>query len=258
MSYLRLLSTDFDGTLIAHPSDGRCSPKLAAVLDEHRTNGGLWALNTGRGFDHAVEGVVTFQGPYEPDFLLTNEREIHVRTAPGTWESDADWNGRCQERHEELFARAGSVFTKIRELASSSSDVTLIHEHGVLVGLVTTSERVMEDVAGFLDRETRHLSEFSYQRNTVYLRFCHRDYHKGAALGGLCRRLSISREEVFSAGDHFNDLSMLDGTYAAYPCCPSNAIPEVKTTVLAAGGYVASQPAGEGIAEAWAHFSKHP
>ncbi len=256
MSTLRLLSTDFDGTLIAHPSDGRCSDGLAEMLMRHREGGGLWALNTGRGYDHAIEGVQTFQGPYEPDFLLTNEREIHLRTGPGRWESDIDWNGLCHERHDELFSRAGSVFEKIHELASSSPDVTLIHEEGILVGLVTSSEQVMEEVAGFLDRETRHLVEFGYQRNTVYLRFCHRDYHKGAALGGLCRRLSISREEVFSAGDHFNDLSMLDGTYAASPCCPSNAIVPVKDAVRAAGGFVADFPAAAGVVQGYNHFTQ--
>jgi hydroxymethylpyrimidine pyrophosphatase-like HAD family hydrolase len=110
-------------------------------------------------------------------------------------------------------------------------------------------------VADFIGREAGHFPEFSFQRNTVYMRFCHRDYHKGAALGGLCRSLSIAREEVFAAGDHFNDLSMLDGKYAAFPCCPSNAIPEVKSVVRGAGGYVASLPAADGIAEAWTHFT---
>ena len=255
MAHLRLLSTDFDGTLIAHPSNGRCSQAFADVLTRHREAGGLWAVNTGRGLEHAIEGIGIFSAPYEPDFLLTNEREIFLRASEGTWEPDRKWNDLCRERHEELFSRAGAVFSRITELATHSPDVTLIHENGILVGLLTTSEKVMEEVAGFISREAGHFPEFSFQRNTVYMRFCHRDYHKGAALGGLCTRLSISREEVFAAGDHFNDLSMLDGKYAAFPCCPSNAIPEVKSVVHGAGGYVASLPAADGIAEAWNHFT---
>ena len=116
----------------------------------------------------------------------------------------------------------------------------------------------MEEVAGFINHEARHLPEFSFQRNTVYLRFCHRAYNKGSALGALSRRLSIRREEVLAAGDHFNDLSMLDGTYAAFPCCPSNAIPEVRSTVQAAGGYAATLPAADGVAEAWRFFFNQP
>ncbi|MFA7344302.1 MAG: HAD hydrolase family protein [Terrimicrobiaceae bacterium] len=257
MSLLRLLSTDFDGTLIAHPSDGRCSSAFAEVLDLHRRSGGLWAINTGRGLDHAIEGVRIFSAPYEPDYLLTNEREIFLR-AGGGWEPDREWNDLCQKRHAELFSRAGAVFSRVGDLASSSPDVTLIRENGDLVGLVTSSEQVMEEVAGFIDQEAAHLPEFSFQRNTVYMRFCHRDYSKGSALGALCHRLSIPREEVFAAGDHFNDLSMLDGTYAASPCCPSNAIAEVRSAVQTAGGYVSSLPAADGVAEAWRFFTSQP
>jgi hydroxymethylpyrimidine pyrophosphatase-like HAD family hydrolase len=68
--------------------------------------------------------------------------------------------------------------------------------------------------------------------------------------------LQIDRSTVLAAGDHFNDISMLDGRYAAYPCCPSNAIPEVKRTVRAAGGHVGSLPAAAGIAEAWKIFHR--
>jgi hypothetical protein len=111
----------------------------------------------------------------------------------------------------------------------------------------------MHEFVDFLDTESRRLPEFSYQRNTIYLRFAHSDYHKGSALGELCRILQISPSEVLAAGDHFNDIPMLDGRYAAHPCCPSNAIPEVRTTVEGAGGYLASKPAAEGVAESW-HF----
>ena len=73
MSHLRLLSTDFDGTLIEHFSDGRCTPEFAEVLLQHKKQGGVWAVNTGRGLVHAMEGVEKFQAPVQPDFLLTNE-----------------------------------------------------------------------------------------------------------------------------------------------------------------------------------------
>lgn len=258
MAFLRLLSTDFDGTLIAHPSSGRCSTAFAEVLDLHRKAGGLWAVNTGRSLEHAIEGVEVFAAPYEPDFLLTNEREIFRRTGEGGWETDQAWNDLCRSRHEELFAQAGEIFSRIADLASKSADVTIIREGGGPAGLVTSSEKVMEEVAEFIGQESAHLPDFSFQRNTVYLRFCHRDYHKGASLGELARSLEISRGEVLAAGDHFNDLSMLDGKFAAFPCCPSNAIDEVKATVLSAGGYVAALPAADGIAEAWKYFTNLP
>ena len=255
MSLLRLLSTDFDGTLIFHPSNGRCSSAFAEVLEQHKSAGGLWAVNTGRSLDHAIEGLEIFCAPQEPDFLLTNEREIFHRTGIGRWESDAAWNDLCRQRHGNLFQQAGDILASVADLAARSSDVTIIEENGVRVGLVTTSEAVMKEVTTFIRHESGHCPEFSFQQNTVYLRFCHRDYHKGAALGEICRQRGIPAAEVMAAGDHFNDISMLDGVFASFPCCPSNAIDEVKSTVRSAGGYVARLPAGDGVAEAWKFFT---
>jgi hydroxymethylpyrimidine pyrophosphatase-like HAD family hydrolase len=91
----------------------------------------------------------------------------------------------------------------------------------------------------------------------VYLRFCHTDYHKGAALAELTRLVDVPRENIFAAGDHHNDLSMLDGRFAAMPAAPANAIPEVKSAVRAAGGYVAAKSYGAGVHEALLHFTRN-
>ncbi|MCA1596055.1 MAG: HAD hydrolase family protein, partial [Chloroflexi bacterium] len=79
--------------------------------------------------------------------------------------------------------------------------------------------------------------------------------HKGAALAELSRLLEIPREQTFAAGDHFNDISMLDGRYAKFPACPANAISEVKETVRGAGGYVAGSDCGAGVYEALLYFT---
>ncbi|HUE62202.1 MAG TPA: HAD hydrolase family protein, partial [Chthoniobacterales bacterium] len=94
----------------------------------------------------------------------------------------------------------------------------------------------------------------NYQRNTIYLRFCHADYHKGAALAELARLIDVPRENIFAAGDHHNDISMLNGQVAAMPACPANAIEEVKAAVRKAGGYVAKREHGAGVHEALLHF----
>ena len=253
MSHLRLLSTDFDGTLISHFSDGRCAPDFANVLVEHKKSGGLWAVNTGRGLEHAIEGVGKFQPPVQPDFLLTNEREIFHRTPDGRWVPEHAWNEACYKKHDDLFAQSIDIFDRIRNLTEGHPGINLLEENGKPAGVITSDENLMHEFVAFLESECQSMPTFSYQRNTIYLRFAHSDYDKGTALGELCRILQISPLDVLAAGDHFNDISMLDGRYAAHPCCPSNAIPEVCSIVQAAGGYLASKPAAEGVAEAW-HF----
>jgi hydroxymethylpyrimidine pyrophosphatase-like HAD family hydrolase len=125
-----------------------------------------------------------------------------------------------------------------------------------LEGLVAENEEELERVTQFIDRAREKQPKFHYQRNTVYLRFCHADYHKGAALAELSRLLDLPREVIFAAGDHHNDISMLDGRFAQYPACPANAIPEVKDAVKSAGGYVASKNHGAGVHEALLHFAE--
>jgi hydroxymethylpyrimidine pyrophosphatase-like HAD family hydrolase len=248
-SGLRLISTDFDGTLVGHPSDGRCVPALGQALADFKAAGGLWAVNTGRSLEHIVEGVAIFSSPVAPDFLLTHEREIYHCEA-GKWRSFGGWNQLCRQRHAELFSRSAEIFRRVRDLVAGAIDVTLLEEEGELAGLITSDEQVMDHVVASIEKFRQRTPKFSYQRNTIYLRFCHQDYHKGSALGELCRLLGISRDEVFAAGDQFNDLSMLDGRYARHVGCPGNAIPEVKAMVAAGGGYVASKNDGEGTAAA--------
>jgi hydroxymethylpyrimidine pyrophosphatase-like HAD family hydrolase len=73
-------------------------------------------------------------------------------------------------------------------------------------------------------------------------------------LAELGRLLEIPRENIFAAGDHHNDISMLDGMVAAMPACPANAIPEVKEAVRAASGYVAARAHGAGVYDALMYF----
>src|SRR5438046_8655244 len=108
----------------------------------------------------------------------------------------------------------------------------------------------MNRITEFIERVRARQPELNYQRNTIYLRFCHADYHKGAALAELSRLIQVPREEIFAAGDHHNDVSMLDGRVAGMPACPANAIDQVTNTVLSAGGYVADLDYGAGIQEA--------
>ena len=130
----------------------------------------------------------------------------------------------------------------------------VIYEPEGPAGLIAASEDEMNRVTEFIEQARAKQPKFNYQRNTVYLRFCHADYHKGAALSELARLLEIARDNIFAAGDHHNDVSMLDGKFAAMPACPANAIPEVKAAVQGADGYVAQREHGAGVHEALMHF----
>lgn len=253
---IRLLSTDFDGTLVAHDTDPVFDPACMQLIQELKNDGAVWAINTGRSVQLLESGLLDFAFPVHPDFILTSERDIFRPTQNGRrWEPYGDWNQRVARDHEELFASASSVLDEVLDFVSRETRARIIYDRQHVEGLIAQNEAEMERIVGFIDEARAPHPKFHYQRNTVYLRFCHADYHKGAALAELARLIEIPREVTFAAGDHHNDLSMLDGRYAQFPACPANAIPEVKQTVRNAGGYVAEGIAGVGVREALLYFT---
>ena len=257
-SRIRLLSTDFDGTLVAHGSDPVLDRGCMEQIEKLQGDGVLWAINTGRSVDLLQTGLTDFDFPIHPDFILTSERDVFRPSSNGgRWEPFGDWNERVAREHAELFQSAESVLAEVVDFVSQKTKARLLYHSAGLEGLVAENEAELDRVAEFIDRAREKQPKFHYQRNTVYLRFCHVDYHKGAALAELSRLLEIPREEIFAAGDHHNDISMLDGQYAQFPACPANAIPEVKNAVRAAGGYVAQANHGAGVYEALRHFEKN-
>ncbi|MBA2435301.1 MAG: HAD-IIB family hydrolase [Verrucomicrobiota bacterium] len=250
---IQLLSTDFDGTLVSHANDPVFDRECMELIRELQTGGAIWAINTGRSVGLLEEGLEDFAFPMLPDFILTSERDVFRPTQHG-WEPYGDWNARCAQAHAELYDSASSVFAEVVDFVSRRTKARVVYEADAVAGLIATNEEEMDRLAKFIDRAKAGEPKFHYQRNTVYLRFCHADYHKGAALEELSRLTEIPREATFAAGDHHNDISMLDGRYAAFPSCPANAIAEVKEAVRRADGRVAEKEFGAGVHEALQHF----
>ena len=202
------------------------------LIAEMQGGGALWAINTGRSVELLESGLLDFEFPIRPDFILTSERDVFRPSQNGdAWEPFGDWNERCAREHSDLFDSAQSVLAEVVDFVSQKTKARLIYHAQGLEGLVAANEAELDRITQFIDKARANQPKFNYQRNTIYLRFCHADYHKGAALAELSRLLEISREEIFAAGDHHNDLSMLDGRVAKYSSCPANAIPEVKEAV---------------------------
>src|ERR1043166_249987 len=254
---IKLLSTDFDGTLVSRVSEPVLDRKCMELIRELQSTGTVWAINTGRSVDLLESGLVDFEFPIRPDFILTSERDIFRPGSNGEkWEAFGDWNERCARDHAELFSSAESILAEVVDFVTQKTKAQLIYHTEGLEGLRAENEEEMDRIVQFIEEARDPESKFHYQRNTIYLRFCHADYHKGAALAELARLIDIPRENIFAAGDHHNDVSMLNGEVAGMPACPASAIEEVKATVRNAGGYVAQHEHGAGVREAIAHFLK--
>lgn len=252
---IKLLSTDFDGTIVSRVSEPVLDRQCMELIREMQGNGAVWAINTGRSVDLLESGLADFEFPIRPDFILTSERDVFRPSGNGgAWEAYGDWNERCARDHRELFTSASSVLAEIIDFVNQRTKARIIYDPEGPAGLITASEEEMDRVTEFIEGAKLRQPKFNYQRNTVYLRFCHSDYHKGAALSELARLIEVPAGNIFAAGDHHNDVSMLDGKFAAMAACPANAIPEVKQAVRRAEGFVAAREHGAGVYDALRHF----
>jgi HAD superfamily hydrolase (TIGR01484 family) len=251
MSLIRLLSTDFDGTLVGGDWGEQCAPVLASELAATVAGGAIWAVNTGRSLQSALDGLRKLGAPVTPDYILTSERHLYHPDGQGGWHDYGDWNRICHEHHDRLFAESGDFFKQVEELVFRTPGMTLQENvRGVPEGLIAQSEDLLDRVTLELETLPGRQADFHYQRSNIYLRFCHRLYDKGSTLAELSRLLDMPRADILAVGDHQNDIAMLHGRVAGMVACPANAHLSVKEAVLQAGGHVSRLEAGEGTAEA--------
>ena len=253
MNDVRLLSMDFDGTLVMESDDPPFPEQLVETLNLIRANGVHLALNTGRTIELVEAGLEKNQFPVRPDFALTTERDVY-RWNGTSWEAFGDWNSICETRHNALFEYSAEFLKEIERFALSLPGIRIHRESDRFVGVVTKTVEQMDKFCEFIDHRQEGLPEFSYQRNLIYLRFCHLDYNKGTILAELQRLLGVAPNETFAVGDNFNDLPMLDSKFARYLACPANSIPEVKNAIRTKEGFVAEAKSGEGVSQALRYF----
>lgn len=250
---MKLLSTDFDGTLVGYPLRLSCPTPLAEALEASKSAGAAWVVNTGRSLEYLDEGLVEFAPPHPPDFAIVNERHI-FENRTGRWMPLGDWNDRCDLEHHRLGCLSAPALRQILKHAARSLSFEVIEDSEFPSGVVTRDEETMEELVRLLHPLAEEHPDFDFQRNAIYMRFSHRDYSKGSALRELARAAAIARPAILAVGDNHNDLSMLDGEVAGMVACPGNAIEEVREAVRNAGGWVSEHPDALGTAEAIFYF----
>ena len=130
---IRLLSTDFDGTLVAHGYDPVLDRGCMEYIGKGQKNGVLWAINTGRSVGLLESGLADLGFSIHPDFILTSERDI-FRPSPKSdkWEPFGDWNERVARDHAELFHSAESVLAEVVDFVNQKTKARLLyHSTGV-------------------------------------------------------------------------------------------------------------------------------
>jgi hydroxymethylpyrimidine pyrophosphatase-like HAD family hydrolase len=253
----RLICTDFDGTIAE--SDGRpISPAFFRRLRAWRKLGPVyWVINTGRTHDNLAAELARREVPIWPDWAVAIEREIWLfrnRRAVGWFE----WNRKCELMHAQLFASVHPVWNLVEDFVARHTNAQLVDDAGSPIGIIAASEEEADEISAYIEPLLKNWPMLVAVRNSIYFRFSHQFYHKGVCLEAIAHNLGITPSQIFVAGDHLNDLPMMDRRYAHHLGCPSNAVDEVKARIAEQGGYIAQGRVAEGIVEAWNHLLPLP
>lgn len=250
-----ILSFDFDGTLHDPASEPTVPRQFFAMLERLRESHRVcWGINTGRSLEHLIEGFAESDFPFRPDWVVAREREIYFLDEISEWQAHESWNERCMRQIDDLFEEQQPFLTHIRKEIEECTGAQWLEMEGEPAGLISRTEEEMEWIVGRVMDLADPNCSLAWQRNTIYLRFGHRDFHKGSCLSEIAQRYGVPSARCFAIGDSHNDVEMLDPRHAGMIACPANALDLVREHVTAHGGLLATSAHGDGVVEALEHY----
>jgi len=250
---IKLISTDFDGTLFAEFENPPIPARLQELIGSLQQRGAKWVINTGRDMSSLMEALARAQSKIEPDYLVLVEREIFLHHE-SSYVGLEPWNRDCEYAHAGLFARIEPELPEIVQWVQDRFHARIYEDPFSPFCIIANSNDDMDTIHAYLEEYCAKVPNLTVVRNDVYARFSHAAYNKGTALRELGQRLGVAPKQIFAAGDHFNDLPMLLREHAHFLATPGNGVPQVKAQVLKEQGFVSEKHAGWGVAEALEHF----
>lgn len=246
---IKLISTDFDGTIFAEFENPPIPKKLQQLIGDLQAQGVKWVINTGRDMSSLMEALARARVTIQPDFLVLVEREIQIHDGV-RYAGLEEWNSACTTAHDQLFERVRADVPRITEWINARFHATVYSDPYSPFCLIAGNNGDADVINAYLEEYCRSVPNLVPVRNDVYVRFSHAAFNKGTALAELTRRLGTTSESVFAAGDHLNDLPMLSRKYARWLAAPHNAIPSVKAQIQSQQGFISEFSQGNGVADA--------
>lgn len=250
---IKLISTDFDGTLHAEFEKPPVALAAQRMLEAFQTTGVKWVINTGRDLPSLLQSLQNLRLSIWPDYVVTVERAIHERR-DSRYIGLADWNARCDRAHERIFARVRPDVPRLTEWINRRFEAKVYDDAYSPLCLIAGSSLDAEVIHSYLNDYCRQVPKLVVVRNHIYARLSHADYNKGSALAEIARLVGATPDQTVAAGDHLNDLPMLSKACARWLIAPSNAVEEVKALVRQQNGHVSDEPNGYGLAQGLARI----
>jgi HAD superfamily hydrolase (TIGR01484 family) len=250
-----ILSFDFDGTLHSALEQPPVPVAFFELIHRLREEQGIvWGINTGRSMHQVVEGLIESRFPFLPDWVVAREREVYFPNQFGRWLPEKQWNKRCEKEIHSLFKSSKKLLARLRHEVEQHTGAQWIEFEGEPAGIISKTEEEMEWIVDHIGPIIGEEPHFSWQRNSIYLRFGHRDFQKGSSLSYVASRYEIPVSRRFAIGDSHNDFEMLDPAHVGMAACPSNSVTAIKEKIIATGGLITQAAHGYGAIEALIHF----
>ncbi len=246
---IKLISTDFDGTLFAEFENPPVPVKLQNLIGELQAGGATWVINTGRDLSSLLETTGRARLTVKPDWIVIVEREIY-RHHDSEYVEDLPWNKASRQAHAELFRQVHGDLPRLRQWVEARFKATIYEDIYSPFCFIAESNADAEAIHLYLDGYCREVPTLTVVRNDVYARLSHEAFNKGTALSEIARQLGINASETFAVGDHLNDVHMLERRHANWLAAPANAVETVKTLVRRQEGHVSQFHCGHGVADA--------
>src|SRR4051812_21780240 len=145
---IRLISTDFDGTLHADSEDPPVPHDLQALLGELQRQGAKWVINTGRDLSSVMEGIARARLTIRPDYLVVVERDIYFHQA-SQYLASHDWNQGCKSAHAELFARVTPDVPRLVDWVNKRFSATVYEDDFSPFCLIAENNQDADAIQGF-------------------------------------------------------------------------------------------------------------
>jgi len=250
-----VLSFDFDGTLHDPAAVPPVPTAVFALIRQLRTtHHAVWGINTGRSLAQMLDGFSESRFPFLPDWLVTREREIYFPNKSGQWQPHAPWNNHCAGEIHKLFHNSRKLLAHIRHEIEQHTAANWLEIADEPAGVIARSEEEMAWIVAHITPLVATDPGLAWQRNSIYLRFGHRAFHKGSSLSEIARLYQLPAAACFAMGDSHNDLEMLDPAHAGMTACPANAVAEVIAHVTTTGGLITRTVHGAGAIDALDHY----
>ncbi len=249
---LKLLATDFDGTLMTLGVEQVESSRdtFQSWVQDIQNHEGIWVLCTGRDYSSFRMAYPFLECPeILPDFLVTRRGRVFqlrgtcYRIRPlislKVIAKRMHASRRVRTLMKEIidFLRSG-----VEEVVSGDASVRRVR-----VGL--SDEAAAVRVAERVRRMQHDDSYLSVTQEGSRVEIRHISQSKGIALTELQTMLDIDPTETLAVGDGSNDLSMFDSSVAHWTGCPANSVRIVVDAILQRGGHVAREHGISGTVE---------